>query len=249
LAKDPRLFDLSQRVATDPSIACSAYADPQWTTFACKHRELLEMAFQLCRPAEELMPDSGRIGCYIAEMGWIASYKSKKPLDRFDRAIPWFTYPAIEFLSQRVPGDATVFEYGAGFSTIWWNQRVRAVVSCENNALWVADILSIMPTANVIYRPLEDGNYSDEIKKYTNKFDAIVIDGRQRVACAKNSVPALTYRGVIIWDNSDRKEYEEGQEFLKRQGFRHVDFVGLGPINPYATSTSIYYRDGNCLGL
>jgi hypothetical protein len=77
----------------------------------------------------------------------------------------------------------------------------------------------------------------------------VVIDGRQRVKCAHHAVPALNGSGVILWDNTERPEYREGTEFLKERGFRRVDFVGMAPINESASMTSIFYRDGNCLGL
>ncbi len=54
---------------------------------------------------------------------------------------------------------------------------------------------------------------------------------------------------MVIWDNSDRSDYEEGYEFLLGQGFRRLDFYGLGPINVMASCTSVFYREQNCLGL
>jgi hypothetical protein len=77
----------------------------------------------------------------------------------------------------------------------------------------------------------------------------IVIDGINRVECERHCVEALQEDGVIVWDNSDRKEYKTGYEYLIEQGFKRLDFEGLGPIVMIPTSTAVFYRPDNCLGL
>jgi hypothetical protein len=242
------LVQLARRLTQNPETAELAYSDPQWTAFAYSNRALLETAFQLCGPADDRMADSGRLGCYIAEMGWVETYKTKRSVNTDGHAIPWFAYPAIEFLSKRVPTDVAVFEYGAGLSTLWWNERVRSVITCEHDQDWIAQIAAALPAAKLLHRPLDgDGAYQREITNYRAQFDIVVVDGRQRVACILNSLAALTDRGVIILDNSDRHAYQPGKDFLISGGFRELEFSGLGPIVAYATSTSIFYRDSNCL--
>ena len=82
------------------------------------------------------------------------------------------------------------------------------------------------------------------------EYSAFVVDGRDRVACATNSVDALTPSGVMIWDNTERKRrYRAGQEALLQQGFRRIDFEGLVPILPSGSVTTVFYRPGNCLGI
>ncbi|HAY39752.1 MAG TPA: FkbM family methyltransferase, partial [Desulfobacteraceae bacterium] len=81
---------------------------------------------------------------------------------------------------------------------------------------------------------------------YKDIFNIIVIDGRDRVNCAKNSLKALKGDGVIIWDNSEREYYQEGYSYLIQNGFRRLDFEGLGPIGIREWCTSIFYRDNNC---
>jgi hypothetical protein len=80
-------------------------------------------------------------------------------------------------------------------------------------------------------------------------FDIIVIDGRDRVNCAKNSLGALKEDGVIIWDNSERSKYAEGYAFLKDNGFKRIEFTGIGPVNSFAWSTTVFYRNKNCLAI
>ena len=64
-----------------------------------------------------------------------------------------------------------------------------------------------------------------------------------------NSINYLTEKGVLICDNSDRKRYEEGFKYLKRNGFKRLEFQGHGPINIESWETSIFYREKNCLDI
>ena len=92
-------------------------------------------------------------------------------------------------------------------------------------------------------------DYSQEILKFNKEFDVVVIDGRERVQCAKNCIQALKDDGVIIWDNSDRTEYQEGYDFFDAIGFKKIDFNGLGPIGNKEWRTTIYYRSNNCFNI
>ena len=46
--------------------------------------------------------------------------------------IPWYTYPAIDFLMQRNFEDRNVLEFGGGELTLWWSMRARSVLTIEN---------------------------------------------------------------------------------------------------------------------
>ncbi len=47
--------------------------------------------------------------------------------------IPWVTFRAIEWLDACLKPDMSVFEYGAGGSTLFFARRARAVVSVEHD--------------------------------------------------------------------------------------------------------------------
>ena len=128
-------------------------------------------------------------------------------VDAKGNPIPWLTYPAIEFLKKRIKKDFSVFEYGCGNSTLWWASRVKEVQSIEHDKEWYARIISKIPeNVSISHIELEYGrNYSNKIKEFKNRFDIVVIDGRDRVNCAMNCLDALKSDGVIIWDNSDRQ--------------------------------------------
>ena len=188
---------------------------------------------------------------YFDDIGWFNSVEERSPVDRKGNCLPWYTYPAISFLNKKVLSDMVVFEYGSGNSTLWWSQRVSSVVSYEHDQEWYSSIKKMVPTnVEYMYCALEyGGEYSKAILAYKKRFDIVVIDGRDRINCAMNSLVALRDDGMIIWDNSDREQYEDGYSYLKNNGFRRLDFEGHGPINAYPWCTSIFYRDNNCFGI
>lgn len=188
---------------------------------------------------------------YLDRIGWIRSQRERMPVDAQGEPLPWITYPAIAFLKDRLREDLSLFEYGSGNSTLWWSRRASRVVSYEHDPTWYSQMKGLMP-ANVeyVHRTLEQGDdYCQGITNYEDEFDVVVIDGRQRVACAINSLTALKPGGVLLWDNSERERYEPGYEFLRSNGFRRIDFHGQGPSIAEGWCTSFFYRDGNCLGI
>lgn len=187
----------------------------------------------------------------LKEVGWFRSHEEGDSVDADGNPLPWITYPAIDFLQRRVNKDMTVFEYGCGSGTLWWSSKVREIVSVEHDKDWYQKILAVKPPNVSIYNiALEtDGKYSKKVAEWTNTFDIIIIDGRDRVNCARNSLKALKSDGVIIWDNSDRSEYQEGYDLLLKNGFKKIEFVGMCPVVNFKTETSIYYRNNNILGI
>lgn len=187
----------------------------------------------------------------LKEDGWFRSFHENAPVDADGKPVPWITYPALEFLRKRVLAGMSVFEYGSGGSTLWWASKVKEIVSVEHDKEWCGKIKSKMP-GNVTLYHIElgpDELYSKKISEFKNKFDIVVIDGRNRVKCAINSLAALKEDGIIVWDNTERKEYEKGYQYLHENGFRRIEFVGLAPLINYKSETSIFYRQGNCLGI
>lgn len=194
-----------------------------------------------------------RKGHYLMQTGWFHSSASYSSIDASKNPIPWLTYPAIDFLTPRIKSTFRVFEYGSGNSTLWWAPRVKEVIAVEHNAAWAKQVeanIKHLANAQVILEPNPDSpKYAEAIQAQKDKFHIAVIDGSNRVECAEAALSCLTEDGVIIWDNSDRIEYEAGIESLKNAGFRQLEFTGLAPVNSNRMETSIFYRSKNCLGI
>lgn len=188
---------------------------------------------------------------FLHDVGWFRSARECRSVDHDGNPIPWYTYPSISFLKERVLSGLEVFEYGSGASTLWWAHQANHVVSCEHDSAWYNIMLRQIPAnAELIFVAANTKiDYPATILRFQHSFDIVVIDGIERVACAKPAVQALTTNGIIIWDNSERLEYTQGYEYLSSQGFRRLAFYGFGPINNYNWETSIFYRDNNIFGI
>lgn len=185
---------------------------------------------------------------YLRRQGWWQSFRKRVGINASGEPIPWMTYPLIEFLSARVNPAWAVFEYGSGNSTLWWAERVASIQSCEHDQDWFSRIKSNMP-GNVILELNQGQDYARELSKFEDVFDVVVIDGIDRCACASYALRALKKSGVVIWDNSEKDKYRSGIELLEDAGFRRIDFSGPGPAAAHGWTTSIFYRDNNCLGI
>lgn len=189
--------------------------------------------------------------CELYKNGWIKSILENKIIGYHGEVLPWLPYSIINFLEQRLKKDMTIFEYGSGNSTLWFAGKVNNLYSVEHDSVWYNNISKLVPN-NVIYKyiPLEYGGlYCKEIAKHNNKFDVVIIDGRDRVNCCKNAVIALKENGIIIWDDTYRDYYSEGYQFLKSKGFKELIFKGIGPNRIKSGQTSVFYRDSNCFAI
>ena len=207
-------------------------------TYILKHLDLLSLY-------------SLKVSGILKEDGWFRSFSEESSIDADENPLPWYTYPAIHFIKNRLMKDMTVFEYGCGFSTLWWADRVQRVVSVEHDEKWYNQIKKLIPEnveLNLIkLDPI--GSYQNKISDYHNMFDIIILDGRERVKCSYNSIDALKENGIIIWDNSDREEYIDGYQFLHNKRFKKIEFVGISPMFTIKSETGIFYRENNVFGL
>ena len=188
---------------------------------------------------------------YLNDVGWLNSFNSNTPVNKNNEPLPWVTYSFIDFISERLNKSIDMFEYGSGFSTLFYSSRVNSVTTVEHNEEWYNKLKSQLPkNVTAIYRDLDiDGKYCRTAKSVNKKFDIIVIDGRERVNCVKNSVGALKDNGIIILDDSERKIYQEAISFLNDINFKKIDFWGFSPGLFYKKCTTILYQDNNCINL
>lgn len=185
----------------------------------------------------------------LRDCGWLASARAQLPMDAHGNPLPWITYGAIDFLTPRIQPHWRVFEFGAGYSTLWWSSRVAAVVSVESDRAWLESISARLPAhVTCTYASEASEDYVRGPEGH-GLFHVIVNDGKRRVACVPAALEALTPDGVILWDNSDRDYYAAGFSELAAAGFKRIDFSGLGPANNHLWMTTIFYRPNNCLGI
>lgn len=176
----------------------------------------------------------------LAGQGYSRSVVTGRPVDGSGAPIPWFTFPAIEYLKQFDFSQKRVFEYGSGNSSLFWAARCAGVISVESSESWHRHISSMAPdNLEVLLHPDRDG-YVNSIAARNESFDVIVVDGKWRNACIRASEPLLRAGGMIIVDNSDR-HYRACDE-LRDLGYFQIDFSGFSPINRYASTTSLFLK-------
>lgn len=172
-------------------------------------------------------------------------------VDRDGRPIPWYTYPAIEYLSQFDYGRKKIFEFGCGYSSLFWADRAERVISIEDNPKWFAKWQEEFKRNNLDIRWRDEGEiYEKAIFEDDCFYDVIVVDGKRRAECAAAAVQKLAPGGLIILDDSDRintsQEYVRAAEALKAADLIQVDFYGFCPMNCYTKTTSLFLsRDFN----
>jgi hypothetical protein len=205
----------------------------------------------LLRPAKIRSLLSFGIKGYLAEIGWFNTWQSKSPVDEHGNPIPWVTYSFIDFIKDRINKQHSVFEFGSGNSTFFYAKLAGKVVSVEHDQNWLNRISATKPTnSEMIFCKLEtDGEYCRTSLSVNQKFNIIIVDGRDRVNCCMQAVDALTGDGVIVLDDSEREFYQQAIHSLTGQGFKHLPFSGISPGLFYRKSTSVFYKENNCLGI
>jgi hypothetical protein len=178
------------------------------------------------------------------DYGHLQSVRRYQSIDSSGEAVPWYTYPAIEFLKQFDYSRKSIFEYGSGNSTKFWSVRAASVVSVEDREDWVARLRPALP-ANVSLRYEPDiRRYPDVIHEYKHGFDIIIVDGlgraRTRMKCATAALQHLNPGGMVILDNSDW--LPETAALFREADLLQVDMSGFAPIAAQTQTTSLFFH-------
>lgn len=172
------------------------------------------------------------------------SITKRIPIDENNAELPWYTYPAIEYLNSFVFTSCNLFEFGSGNSSIYWAKRVERIVSVEHNKLWFETINHKRMPNQFIILATEEASYTNALAAQSKTFDIIIIDGDWRLQCTLEAIKYIKPSGMILLDNSDRTIEKQCSELLRKNDFIQIDFSGFGPINNYCWTTSIFIKAG-----
>jgi len=90
--------------------------------------------------------------------------------------------------------------------------------------------------------------YASEILNYpVGYFDLVVVDGMARVLTAWLATRQLGPNGIILFDNTNRWQYNAAYQLLIDAGFVKLDFWGPGPFSSVEWCTSIFVRNTEIL--
>ena len=170
--------------------------------------------------------------------GHFRSSLRARSVDRHGHPIPWYTYPAFDFLAGKDYTGKRILEFGAGHSTLWWMQRVAEVTGIEGSEAWVAILqnkiaqqnrdsqqsrareeavspnvtLHLMRSATDDLRPVLKGR----------QFDLIIIDGPDGTGCNRAQAAQyiidmnlLALGGAVIFDDSEGSFDTPGNEWQR----------------------------------
>lgn len=187
---------------------------------------------------------------FFLTSGWLNSIAKHRPLNRESRPIPWFTYPAIDFLDGILRDTWIVFEWGSGNSTLWWSSKVKKVIAIEDNESWYNEVRLQLPKNAEVFCKKNKQEYINAVYDFENiTFDVVVVDGSHRNECAQNCLKKINQNGILIFDNSDGKDFEPTISYLSKCGFYRLDFWGLIPSFFYKNCTSVFFKNPEILNV
>ncbi|MFA6564739.1 MAG: hypothetical protein WCV00_22725 [Verrucomicrobiia bacterium] len=193
------------------------------------------------------------IGCcmpllqVLQARGYAASVMTGRSMDAAGEPLPWYSYPAIDYIRGLDLRDKTVFEFGGGFSTLFWASRARSVSTVESNREWHGKLAShIPPNVNLVLREDEPG-YLGVLRESLALFDIIVVDGDANVVnrrkMAEVALKKCASGGFIILDNSDC--HVKAAQVLRDADLLQVDMAGFAPCSTVEQTTSFFF-DRHC---
>ncbi len=176
------------------------------------------------------------------EYGHQRSKEERESIDKDGNPLPWFTYPAIEYLKQLDIKSYNCLEWGCGNSTFFFAKRTKYILSIEDNLEWhkkVKNKIKELGISNVeLLLAVNEHDYVTP--KCKNKYDIIIIDGNHRKKCIETAIKLFSGKGFITLDNSNRNP--DYCEIIRRYNFLQVDFIGFGPIVDFTTQTTFFFK-------
>ena len=188
--------------------------------------------------------------------------------DRLEMGIPWLVKDIVDFLDENIKEGQLVFEYGSGASSYYFLKNGLELVSVEHDKGWYEKVKSFLLekgftdfSLNLIepedisperpkvssekdprFKGYDYSKYSEFIRSFPDDhFDVILIDGRVRIECLRNSVVKLKPGGFLVFDNTERENYANGLNSINNlnvilRSFGFVDY-DLG-----FTETSVFRK-------
>jgi hypothetical protein len=170
---------------------------------------------------------------------WL-SVKTGESVNSHGQPVPWYSYPAVEYLSQLDFSDKLVFEWGAGNSSKFWARLGKAVTSVEDDLTWYNEVAALRSENQSIMFITDQEAYIKAIARSGQRYDVISIDGSYRYECARIASDFLADGGLIILDNADW--LPKTARLLREAGLLQVDMHGYAPIAKYTLTTSLFFH-------
>lgn len=214
-----------------------------------KIKRLLRRAFQifpqsLQKLIFDLISQKHNLSALAHDYGQFRTIREWSCLDRAGQPIPWYTYPATEYLSHIDFSTMRVFEFGSGNSSLWWAKRSNSLTSVESDQQWFRRVNQARESGLKFDYRLAESETDYLAAAGLKEADIVIIDGKCRSKCADAFLAACkenTAGGavMVIFDNADWYP-NTIQKMRQELGWVQIDFHGFGPINAYTWTTSCF---------
>jgi hypothetical protein len=190
---------------------------------------------------------------YLRQRGWFRSFAEKRSIDAKGTPIPWWSYGVIDFVDERLNESMSILEFGSGGSTAWLASRVSRVVTVENDPAWAALVKAFVPDNVSVIELRAPGELA--VRDLANvpgehRFHVLIVDSlANRIECAMAGVSFLAADGIVLWDNTDGKDWPTIKELMARYGFKEISFSGPLAQAVSEDRTTIFYRRDNVFGI
>ncbi|RIW12269.1 class I SAM-dependent methyltransferase [Algoriphagus lacus] len=190
---------------------------------------------------------------------------NRKLIPPYKASKPWIAHFAFQRLKSLIRPNMSVLEFGSGGSTLYLADKVESIYSIEHDPFWFKEIhkeLEKYPSVtHVLVSPEKkegveqyksvNGLFSTglDFEKYAhaadhlpdNSIDLLIIDGRVRPQCLKQTKSKLKPGGILLFDNADRESY---QETIKSElnGWKMEMYNGVTVYDAFFNETRIYYK-------
>jgi len=191
---------------------------------------------------------------YLKTSGWIESQNhSTSLLD--GKLIPWLSYPFLFELSNWKLSQVQVLEFGSGASSIYFARHAQSVVSYEFESRYAESVmrpvLALHP--NLTLHSANEYSFLDMLATKSEslssliseieKSEVILIDGGPRNEIAGIIARKAVRDAIVVFDNTDLEDWSLGRKLLREGGFTEIPYHGLGNLNPYSWTTSLFLRN------
>jgi hypothetical protein len=171
------------------------------------------------------------------------------------KALPWISWPCIDFLTSAIRPGMRVFEWGGGGSTFFFLRAGCNVTTVESNEYWKQQIdqalaespdlarrseLRLIPASS--QKPANISAYIESVRT-GGPWDIILVDGLQesylsRMECLNAAISHVKPGGYLVLDDAYRTDYADAPNVLS--DFTRREFWGLGPSRMGVTKTDVY---------
>lgn len=172
--------------------------------------------------------------------GFARSAQEGFSVDHRGQPLPRIARPVIDFLFQLDLSQLSIFEYGGGASTFYWDRTCANLVTAESDKEWAERLIrNVGVRASILYRP-ERETFAKSILETDDRYDIILVDAIPafRFDCVEPAIRRVSARGMIILD--DAPFYPEAAEILRKADLIEVDLTGFSTLEDNLQTTSLF---------